>query len=98
MSGTQGRSHVTVRRRVLVSGRVQGVFFRDACRRAARTEHVTGWVTNRPDGRVEACFEGDADAVARVVAWCRQGPPRAHVTEVEVEDEVPRGDSGFVVR
>jgi acylphosphatase len=89
---------VTVRRRVLVSGRVQGVFFRDACRHAARTERVTGWVTNRPDGRVEACFEGDADAVARLVAWCRHGPPGAHVTGVEVVDEEPLGGSGFVIR
>jgi acylphosphatase len=89
---------VTVRRRVVVSGRVQGVFFRDACRHAARTERVTGWVTNRPDGQVEACFEGDADAVARLVAWCRQGPPGAHVTGVEVVDEEPRGGTGFVIR
>jgi acylphosphatase len=89
---------VTVRRRVIVSGRVQGVFFRNACRRAASTERVTGWVTNRPDGRVEACFEGDADAVSRLVAWCRQGPPGAHVTGVEVVDEQPRGGAGFFVR
>jgi acylphosphatase len=89
---------VTVRRRVLISGRVQGVFFRDACRRAASTERVTGWVTNRRDGQVEACFEGDAEAVARLVAWCRQGPPGAHVTGVEVVDEAPRGGRGFVIR
>jgi acylphosphatase len=55
-------------------------------------------VTNRPDGRVEACFEGDADAVSRLVAWCRQGPPGAHVTGVEVVDEQPRGGAGFFVR
>jgi acylphosphatase len=95
--GPGGRSP-TVRRRVVVSGRVQGVFFRDACRRAASTEGLTGWVANRPDGRVEACFEGDADAVARLVAWCRQGPPGAHVTGVEVVVEEPRGDRGFVIR
>ena len=89
---------MTVRRRVVVSGRVQGVFFRDACRRAARTERVTGWVTNRPDGQVEACFEGDEDAVARLVAWCRQGPAGAHVTGVEEVDEEPVGDTGFLIR
>ena len=89
---------MTVRRRVIVSGRVQGVFFRDACRRAAAAARLTGWVTNRPDGRVEACFEGDDDSVAHLVAWCRQGPPGAHVTSVEVVDEEPRGGAGFVIR
>jgi acylphosphatase len=89
---------VTVRRRVIVSGRVQGVFFRDECRRAAHRERVTGWVTNRADGRVEACFEGDADAVARMIAWCRQGPRGADVTDVEVREERPEGGGGFVIR
>ena len=89
---------VTVRRRVIVSGRVQGVFFRDACRRRAHVERLTGWVTNRPDNQVEACFEGEADAVARLVAWCRQGPPGAHVTGVEVLEEEPLGGAGFVIR
>jgi acylphosphatase len=89
---------VTVRRRLVVSGRVQGVFFRDACRRAARRERVVGWVRNRDDGRVEACFEGEADAVARMVKWCRTGPPGAHVTGVEVVAEQPRGDPGFSIR
>jgi acylphosphatase len=83
---------------VLVSGRVQGVFFRDECRRTARDARVTGWVTNRPDGRVEACFEGDVDSVARLVAWCRRGPPGAHVTAVEVLNEEPVGDAGFIIR
>ena len=91
-------ARVTVRRRVIVSGRVQGVFFRDECRRTAHVERLTGWVMNRPDGRVEACFEGEADAVARLVAWCRQGPTGAHVTGIEVLEEEPRGGAGFVIR
>ncbi len=84
-----------VRRRVLVSGVVQGVFFRQSCRGVAREEGVAGWVRNLPDGRVEACFEGPADAVSRVVAWCGHGPPEARVTAVEVRDESPSGEIGF---
>jgi acylphosphatase len=89
---------VTVRRRVIVSGRVQGVFFRDECRRAAHRERVSGWVTNRPDGRVEACFEGAPAAVARLVAWCHHGPHGANVTGVDVIEEEPLGGAGFVIR
>jgi acylphosphatase len=89
---------VKVRRRVTVSGRVQGVFFRDTCRRLATSEGLAGWVRNRPDGRLEACFEGDEQAVARLVAWCRRGPARAHVTDVVVDEEPPKGETGFSVR
>jgi acylphosphatase len=84
-----------VRRRVLVSGLVQGVFFRQSCRRVARQEGVAGWVRNLPDGRVEACFEGPADAVSRLVSWCGHGPPQARVSGVEVFEEPPSGDLGF---
>ena len=86
------------RRRVLVAGRVQGVFFRDTCRREARRARLSGSVHNRPDGRVEAVFEGDDEAVDRLVAWCRQGPPGARVDHVEVTDEKPTGESGFHIR
>jgi acylphosphatase len=86
-----------VRRRVLVSGRVQGVFYRDSCARAARAAGVRGWVRNRRDGRVEACFEGPPAAVDELVRWCRQGPSRADVTDVEVVDEEPTGESAFRV-
>jgi acylphosphatase len=89
---------VAVRRRVVVAGRVQGVFFRDSCQRVAASAGVTGWVRNRNDGRVEAAFEGDPDAVDRMVAWCRQGPRRADIDRVEVVDEEPTGESGFNVR
>lgn len=87
-----------VRRRLVISGRVQGVFFRDRCQAEAHAHHVTGWVTKRPDGRVEAVLEGTPDAVAAVEAWCRHGPPRATVTHVDAADEAPTGLTGFQVR
>ena len=85
------------RKRVLVEGRVQGVFFRETCARMAQQAGVAGWVRNRVDGRVDACFEGEEDAVGRMVAWCRSGPSRAHVERVEVVTEEPVGESGFRV-
>ncbi len=84
-----------VRRRVLVAGHVQGVFFRDSCRSEARREGVSGSVRNRPDGRVEAVFEGDEDAVSRLVDWCGHGPPGARVEKVEVSAQPPTGACGF---
>ena len=87
-----------VRRRVVVHGRVQGVFFRDSCRREATSRGVAGWVTNRPDGAVEAVFEGDADAVRALVDWCRRGTRGADVESVEDTSEEPEGLSGFDVR
>ena len=87
-----------VRRLVYVSGRVQGVFFRDSCRREAVAAGVAGWARNLPDGRVEACFEGDPDAVARLVEWCRRGPRYAGVAGIEVVDEEPQGERGFFIR
>lgn len=89
---------MAVRRRVLVSGRVQGVFFRDTCRQRAEREGAAGWVRNLPGGRVEAVFEGEEGAVGRLVKWCGEGPPWARVDSIEVVEEEPRGDSGFVVR
>jgi acylphosphatase len=89
---------MTIRRRVEVQGRVQGVFFRDSCAREARPRGLSGFVRNRSDGAVEAVFEGDADAVEHMVAWCRHGPPRAVVTAVRVVEEPPVGDQWFAVR
>ncbi|HEX8101957.1 MAG TPA: acylphosphatase [Solirubrobacteraceae bacterium] len=86
------------RRRVLVSGRVQGVFFRDSVSRRAREAGLSGWVRNLEDGRVEAVLEGPAAAVERVVAFCRTGPPRARVDEVEERAEEPEGLAGFSIR
>lgn len=86
---------MSVRRRVVVSGRVQGVFFRDSCRHQALAAGVAGWARNRGDGRVEVVLEGEPDAVDAVVAWCRRGPGRARVTRCEVFDEAPEDLTGF---
>jgi acylphosphatase len=87
-----------VRYRVLVSGRVQGVFFRDTCRRMAQENGVTGWVRNLPDGRVEAVFEGSADEVGRLVDWARHGPRLAVVENVAVQPEPPEGLAAFHIK
>lgn len=87
-----------MRRRVIVRGLVQGVFFRDSTRRLAQRHGVAGWVANRWDGAVEAVFEGEADAVERLVAFSREGPRGARVDSVEVTDEEPEGLRGFAVR
>jgi acylphosphatase len=81
----------------VVSGRVQGVFFRDTARRRADAAGVTGWVRNRSDGAVEAVFEGDPDRVEEMVEFCRHGPSRAEVAKVEVTEEEPEGLSGFEI-
>ncbi|MCD0483998.1 acylphosphatase [Streptacidiphilus sp. ASG 303] len=86
-----------VRRRVVVTGLVQGVFFRDACRRTAVGHGVAGWVRNRADGGVEAVFEGPAERVEQLLAWVRHGPPAARVDRVEVAEEEPAGAVGFAV-
>jgi acylphosphatase len=85
-------------RRVVVSGRVQGVFFRDACRREAMRRGVAGWVRNDPDGTVEALFEGSAEAVEGMCEWCRRGPSEADVEKVAVHAVQPSGLPGFQVR
>lgn len=86
---------MAVRKRILVSGRVQGVFYRDTARRRAEEEGVAGRARNLPDGRVEVIVEGDEDAVDRMIKWCREGTDYAEVTSVEVEDQDPRGDTDF---
>ena len=87
-----------IRRRVIVHGLVQGVFFRDSARRLAQRHGVSGWVANRADGAVEAVFEGEADAVERLVTFSRKGPRGAEVKSVEVTEEEPEGLSGFAAR
>ena len=87
-----------VRYRVLVSGRVQGVFFRDSCRRIAEQHGVAGWVRNLPDGRVEAVFEGPAEDVRHLVDWARAGPRLAAVDAVAVHQEPPEGLVSFRIR
>ena len=86
-----------IRRRVVGRGNVQGVFFRASCQREAARRGVAGWVSNRPDGAVEAVFEGEDAAVDALVSWCRQGPPHADVSGVDVSEEEPEGLSGFGV-
>lgn len=87
-----------IRRHVWVSGVVQRVFFRAETARSAGRLGVAGWVRNLPDGRVEAVFEGPAEAVEAAVAWCRRGPARAIVEHLEVADEAPEGLTVFSVR
>ena len=86
-----------IRYRLLISGRVQGVFFRDTCRRVAQQHGVCGWVRNLPDGSVEAVFEGPDEDVRRLLEWSRQGPSSAVVEDVRVQPEPPEGISGFQV-
>ena len=86
-----------VRRRVVVHGRVQGVFFRDTTRRKAESAGIAGWVANRDDGAVEAVFEGDPEAVEAIVRFAQQGPDRAEVERVETSEEEPEGLEGFRV-
>jgi acylphosphatase len=85
------------RRRVVVHGFVQGVGFRFAVEREARTRGVSGWVGNRADGTVEAVFEGEPGDVEALVEFCRRGPRGAEVERVEVEAESPEGVAGFRV-
>jgi acylphosphatase len=91
--GERERAHV------YVSGRVQGVFFRDSVRERAKQLGLIGWVRNIPDGRVEALFEGPSESVREMVRWCEEGPSHADVENVDTEFEAPRGDlEGFEVR
>jgi acylphosphatase len=91
-------SETPTRRRVTAHGRVQGVFFRDSVRREAERRGVAGWASNRSDGTVEAVFEGDADAVAAMVEYCRRGPGHADVSSLDVAEERAEGLSGFEIR
>ncbi|HEX2356672.1 MAG TPA: acylphosphatase [Micromonosporaceae bacterium] len=87
-----------MRKRVVVTGDVQGVFFRDTCRRVALQRGLSGWVRNMPDGTVEAVFEGAPDGVAAAVAWAGCGPAGANVTGIVDFDEPPEGLRGFDIR
>jgi acylphosphatase len=87
-----------MRRRVVVHGLVQGVFFRDTVRRHAQAHGVAGWVRNTRDGTVEAVFEGEPQAVERLVSFVHEGPRGAIVERVDVIDEEDEGLSGFSIR
>ena len=80
-----------IRRRVVATGHVQGVFFRQTCRRLARETGVAGWIRNREDGAVEAVFEGDPESVERMVRWAETGPRGARVERLDVHEELPEG-------
>ncbi len=84
---------------VLVSGKVQGVFFRSSAKKRAEELHLTGWVKNLDDGRVEAVFEGEKEKVDKMVEWCRKGPDYADVKDIQVIPEEYTGDfKDFSVR
>jgi acylphosphatase len=87
-----------IRKRCVVHGKVQGVFFRDSAQEQAERHGVRGWVTNRSDGAVEAVLEGAHEAVDAVIRFFNEGPDRAQVQEVEVHEEEPEGLSSFEVR
>ena len=89
---------MTVRRRVVARGRVQGVFFRDSVRRAAQSRGVAGWACNRDDGAAECVFEGSEEDVASMIEVVRGGPGHSQVTQTAVIEEEPEGLSGFSVR
>ncbi len=86
-----------IRKRVVVTGDVHGVFFRDTLRRLALQQRVAGWVRNLPNGSVEAALEGDPGGVDRLVAWTHDGPPQAIVDRVAVFDESPEGATSFQI-
>jgi acylphosphatase len=87
-----------VRRRLVIHGRVQGVFFRDTMRRLAEQAGVAGWARNTWEGTVEAVLEGQPDAVERLVAFARRGPEGAQVERVDVSEESPEGLEAFEIR
>jgi acylphosphatase len=87
-----------MRKRVVVHGSVQGVFFRDTMRRLAEQRSVSGWVRNNADGTVEVVLEGDESALERLLAFAHEGPRGARVERIEVFDEEPEGLTGFAIR
>ncbi len=88
-----------VRRAVVVSGRVQGVAFRNHTQRTALELGVKGWVRNLPNGDVEGCFEGEETAVRQLVDWCRRGPATARVDRLTEREERHTGEFGsFEIR
>jgi acylphosphatase len=97
-TGDRAGDRTTARVRLLVQGRVQGVFYRAACRTEADRLGVAGWARNLDDGRVEVVAEGEPGAVAALVQWCRHGPPRALVTRLHETPEPPEGLTGFRAR
>jgi acylphosphatase len=94
---SEAASNDVIRRHLKVSGRVQGVFYRETLRRMAKEAGVTGWARNTRDG-LEAELEGPRDVVEPLIKWCRSGPPHAVVIHVHVEEQEPTGEPDFRVR
>jgi len=88
-----------IRRRIIVSGKVQGVFYRDTCREVANAEGVSGYANNLFDGRVEVVLEGESGAVKRVTEWCKRGTKFSVIKNIEIiEEEDIAGETGFYIR
>ena len=85
-------------RRLVISGRVQGVFYRAWSANEARALGLRGWVRNRRDGKVEMLIDGEAKATERMIASCREGPPEARVDQIEVEETEEQAPAGFEKR
>ena len=84
---------------VIISGRVQGVWFRASTKQKAKQLKLNGWVRNNPDGNVEAVFEGDESLIKEMLNWCHHGPPLAKVKNIEVNYEEPsKGFDGFFIK
>lgn len=86
------KNNSITRAHIFVSGTVQGVFYRARTRETALAHRVNGWVRNCPDGRVEALMEGNREDIAKVIKWCRQGPPAAYVEDMEISWEIATGE------
>jgi len=89
----QGKFILMLRVKLLISGSVQGVFFRQSAKLEAEKLGIVGWVKNRDDGNVEAMVEGEKAKIAEFIKWCKNGPPFAKVEKVEVEEQ--KGAEGF---
>ena len=84
---------------ILISGKVQGVWFRANTRQKAEQLNIKGWVRNTSDGKVEAIFEGKQDNIKEMLDWCRQGPPLAKVEDIKIEDKTQsKGYDGFTIK
>ncbi|MCT7950412.1 acylphosphatase [Ancylothrix sp. C2] len=90
-------SNEKIRTHLIISGKVQGVGYRYYTAQQAKQLGITGWVKNLPDGRVEAIFEGNKQAITDMINWCHQGPPAAEVTEVTINHEKPQGCNQFEI-
>jgi len=95
----RGLDSMKIRAHVIITGKVQGVFYRAETAAKAKRLNITGWVRNLPDGRVEAVFEGEEVNVQKIIDFCRRGPPNAYVINLDVRRQEWKGEFGnFTVR